>query len=1170
MGTSYALQLLNQECKKDPRALRGCLVLLSQAMEGSGDFLSVHHVKTYLIHISLYLMEHLFSKVLLSSFRDWKEAQGTCQQALDSFFALMEDRETRLEGNLLETSAEVMNLLDAFLPSRIDGLGWDVPLIACLADGLSLTAQLGLIISALVAQSVNFEDFPRSSEKALQMLEEAFRRSLQILRQRDPKASHFFVALVLARELVVQCVTLVEKTAGDDEAEKRFASIMEHIVDLLQLPPVDQPHHRGHVELCAWEGRRLHVEHFPTAFASLYMVTATRRSTAPLPTHLAVAQLFSAVAMKAPGGDLHHLLQHCKAEGVAFSNILGLSMILPDQSGPENENIVACLRDMGSADDSLARQAAERFAGLCNATHDNFQGLLRCMRAVGEVACMQSSAQDPDTADRASRISQNLPGSLGPASRLLALVLGPLIEDDHISDLLSMEGKKAWRSSIMMHLLCFLGATHRSINRADIPPAVRPFAAFNDLDQSVLNSTFWPGLPDDWWQALRYSAVHNHLLPSTGNIVWAQCLCGYRYCYGECGAPRNSAPCMSPEGCSLRNGGEKHQFAPNQKLIAVVVTKAPHCDGCIFPTMKQNFPEAFRPPAPSPGLFALTEADLQTSVGAEDFCAAVSHSLPSETVHQDWNQPLGKPPNTDSGLHKVTFRVLHLLVHASALLSIQLEFAQGRKHIVHLLQARLQDVARMNCVRTKSDVVRYLMANVEADLAALTKLLKGTVEVATLFVHAVLHKLGSLEAWEQPREQSLTSHQSRVAYENWFHETVVQCVLGEEDAAGSFVLPGVHDLRRQAGQATDPNAVLTTDFLVRRGIPTDAWLCMEGHVRSSLLLHILRPLVFATAGETLEELIVANKGGTHFGILRILMAGLNDDGSWQIQEDLLRAASLAWILPFMRLIRDKEGGRLTMKEARRTTIQQWIENRPEHEWQSVWDLFRNCEAAWNRALADHRERVGCQVVPLPPLCPASPVAMLCPVVEPEKLSYGDLRVQDHPDEPEHLAAVALHTLAVSHNKLIAHVQTYLNSAGAHVKARLHASARFADFEGQCLVGGKDATIRLIQDASVQDLFLLPSQMENTCGLANHEEMYGPRRFTLDYKIESLLQTFFQIPWGADLPARGDHDFEALENHLAWKLVAGRRPLQVSSQDSILCVSVHPKHDQERCLNCCIY
>lgn len=964
VGVSYALQLLNREWKQDPSALEACLSLLSQIVEPSGgNFQSLHHIKTYLQLISLYLMEHLFPKVLLASFRDWKDAQRTSEEVLDAFFSLMKDQEGEFEANLLETSAGIMNLLDAILPSKAQHRGWDVPLIACLSDALSATAQLGQIISALVRQSVKFEKFPRSSGKALQMLEDAYRRSLEVLRERDSKASQFFVALVLARELVVHSVTLVERAIGDEGAEERFAVIMGHIVDLLQLLLVPNPQDAGaKVELCALGGRTLHVERFPPSFTSLYVVAASRRCKAPLPINIAVAQLFGAVAMKAPGSDLHHLLQHCRAEAVAFSNILGLSMILPDQNTTENEKIITCLHDMGSADESSAAEARESFAQLWQAKHDNFEALLRLMRSVGELACMQCSAQDDGTVERACRIAQNLPDSLGPAARLLALS-----GDENVHwniDFLSMDGEKAWLTSIMTHLLCFLGATHRSINREDIPPAVRPFAAFNDLNQVVLNSTFWPGLPDDWWQGLRYSGLHKHKHPINGNIVWAQCRCGYRYCFAQCGAPVSSAPCVSPEGeghCMLRNGGQDHQFASNQRLLAVVVTEAPHGDGWppIYATMKQNFPEAFQPPAPSPGLFALTEADLQTSVTPKDR-AAVSHSLMSETVRQDWNQPLGKPPSPTSGLHPVSFRVLHLLVHASALLSIEMEWVQDRENIVHLLQMHLREVARMNCVRTANDTVWYLMTNIEADLSALGKLLNGTVEVATLFVHAVLHKLGSLGRREQPREQSLTSHEARVAYEKWFHETIVQHVLGEEDAAGNFKLPGVHALRRQAGQATDSSVVLTTDFLGRRGLPTDAWLRMKESVRSSLLPHILRPLVFATAEDAFEELIVASNGGNRFGILRMLMAGLDEDGSWQISEDLLRAASLAWILPFMRLVRDKEGGKMTMKEARRTTIQQWIEERDAHEQQEAWILFRNCEAAWGPSSTPRKSRLpGC-------------------------------------------------------------------------------------------------------------------------------------------------------------------------------------------------------------------
>ena len=106
----------------------------------------------------------------------------------------------------------------------------------------------------------------------------------------------------------------------------------------------------------------------------------------------------------------------------------------------------------------------------------------------------------------------------------------------------------------------------------------------------------------------------------------------------------------------------------------------------------------------------------------------------------------------------MSFRVLHLLVHASALLGIEMEWVQERENIVHLLQVHLRDVACMNCVRSTNDTVWYFKANVEADLAALAKLLNGTVEVATLFIHAVLHRLGSLKPGEQPRDYNLTSH----------------------------------------------------------------------------------------------------------------------------------------------------------------------------------------------------------------------------------------------------------------------------------------------------------------------------------------------------------------------------------------------------------------------------
>ena len=543
-GVSYALQLLSPESKEDLVALKGSLSLMCQVIQQSGgSFQNLHSMKTHLQQISIYLMEHLVSRVWLSSLKGWSELETVSAEVLASFFLLMEEGETELE-----TSGGMMQLLDEHLPSHIDEFGWDVPLIACLADALSLTAQLGPIISALVRQSVLFkkEKFARSSEQALRMLEDAFRRVLEVLQLRDFKASQSFVALALARELIVHCVTLVEAAMEDEDSEQRFDNILDHFVQLLQVSFVPQEADLdSQTELGHFKDQNLKVDSFPTAFTPLYVVAATRRSRNPLPTNIAIGQL-GAVAMKAPGSDLHRLLGSCKAEAVAFSNILGLSMLVPVQTDPATVPLFKCLKEVGSEDEALSKHAAERFSRLCGEKRNNFRDLLQCLRAVGEFVCMQCSAEDEQTMQRACKTAHDLPNSLGPAATLLCLAA-----DDNIDwnvDLLSMDGERAWQTSIMAHLLCFLGAAHKSINKENLPPAIRPFAVFHDLDKSSLNSTFWPGVPDDWWQALRYSGLHTHLLPISGNIVWAQCQCGYRYCYAQCGAPASSAPCASPEG----------------------------------------------------------------------------------------------------------------------------------------------------------------------------------------------------------------------------------------------------------------------------------------------------------------------------------------------------------------------------------------------------------------------------------------------------------------------------------------------------------------------------------------------------------------------------------------------------------------------------------------------
>ena len=593
------------------------------------------------------------------------------------------------------------------------------------------------------------------------------------------------------------------------------------------------------------------------------------------------------------------------------------------------------------------------------------------------------------------------------------------------------------------------------------------------------------------------------------------------------------------------NGGRGHVFNPGQRLIAVVVTETQ-----INGSMREKYPEAFQRPGPLPGLFSLIEADEQASVKHADR-EAVSHSFPDETVRQDWSRPLDE----QNGLHPVSFRVLHYLIHASALVSIEMEWKQGIQNKVHLLQSHFLNVAKMNPVKTPNDTVWYLMANMEADLVALRKLLKGTVEEATLFMHVVLHRLLSLSPDEQPCDEALTSHRARVAYETWFHETVVAPILGSKASKnGRFELPGVQVLRRQAGQASDPDLVLTSDFLARQGIPPDAWMHMKETLRASLLPHILRPLVFPFP----EEAVLA---AGRFEILRLLMAGLEEDGiSWSLQSDLLRAASLAWILPFMQLVREKEGGKITMEAARRTTIKQWLDSQSGHEKDTAWSLFRNCEAAWEATLSSGNVRDGCGVIRLPALSLNSPLALACPIADPEKMRHDDIRVGHQGEKPEHIAALALHHLAVSHNKVVARIHSYLaRQEAAHVKARLHPSAELCK-GGRCQsvpsvpgdvvgVGAIDQRIRLIQHATTSDFFVFPSQIHTTCVAKDTDRhgLHGPRTFQIDYKIDSRLKEFFQIPSDADPPARGDHDFEALEKHLAWRLIAARRPLQICSE-----------------------
>ena len=181
------------------------------------------------------------------------------------------------------------------------------------------------------------------------------------------------------------------------------------------------------------------------------------------------------------------------------------------------------------------------------------------------------------------------------------------------------------------------------------------------------------------------------------------------------------------------------------------------------------------------------------------------------------------------------------------------------------------------------------------------------------------------------------------------------------------------------------------------------------------------------------------------------------------------------------------------------------------------------------------------------------------MADPEKPQHGDIPVGNCGDKPEHIVALGLHHLAVSHNKLVAQIYAYLDTIStksAHVRARLHSSARLWKPGGQChSEDASDQRVRLSQNAVAGDFFVFPSQLESACCVTDATDPHGPRKFRLDYKVEALSKDFFQVPSSADPPARGLHDFEAMENDLAWRLIAGRRPLQICSgmgenQDSL--------------------
>jgi hypothetical protein len=272
------------------------------------------------------------------------------------------------------------------------------------------------------------------------------------------------------------------------------------------------------------------------------------------------------------------------------------------------------------------------------------------------VALLQRSAEKESSRHRALKVSQLLMADegLGPAAMLLCKLIPHSNQIDNdadnndgaysfINDFLpcnnGVKHHNVFRTSVMAHLLVVLGALRvLSKQRISAPNVFAPFALFFDLTPSLLQTTYWPGAPDNQWHAWKYSGEHK--AKCGGNIGIYRCSCSYIYCMSECLGPANSFRCANPDKqCMQMNGGGGHLLGPNQTFLGWVVKRTyvwanfdRPCDGLT---------------SIRPGLFATTEAELASTLRRTN-CDVATEAKTFTTVRQ---------------LSPTTFRVLHLLVH---------------------------------------------------------------------------------------------------------------------------------------------------------------------------------------------------------------------------------------------------------------------------------------------------------------------------------------------------------------------------------------------------------------------------------------------------------------------------------------------------------------------------
>ena len=387
---------------------------------------------------------------------------------------------------------------------------------------------------------------------------------------------------------------------------------------------------------------------------------------------------------------------------------------------------------------------------------------------------------------------------------------------------------KMWQTSSLAHLHALLSAAGE-VGLDAVPLGLQPFAQFicqpSDGVARLLEQSYWPGLPDNEWHGWKYSAIYRDKNHENAGV--AECKCGYRYLLDKCLGPTEIRPCQNPDKrCTLMNGGTNHRFAAGQSLVAILVDKGSIWSTLTRPTVPKSEDGNTDPVKEvRPGLFALTEAENITEISRDDYTWASEDN--SATTIRD--------------LDKVAFRVLHWLVHASALVA-----AGTRTICLSELQKHIHSIARMRAVKNADRVMWYLKACVDADLAAIANLLEGTVDDAARLIHVVLHKLVDTDlSVSEIASETVLSHKWRPAYEKWFEDSIVKPLLEQRNTRPQqFIAITTPEAENDdtATQARDGRQCIDpVPYMERKCISEKEWIDdVPAPVRAQHLPHILR------------------------------------------------------------------------------------------------------------------------------------------------------------------------------------------------------------------------------------------------------------------------------------------------------------------------------------------